>query len=147
MEKIMELWKKVSGFVLAVSCIPAAIGASSPVGQWTTIDDKTGAKRAIVTISESGDTLIGIIDKVYPQPGDSGICDNCPGSFKGKKIQGLRFLWGLKNDGKNQWSGGSILDPKSGKVYKVKATLENNKFQVRGYLGVALLGRTQTWIR
>jgi uncharacterized protein (DUF2147 family) len=147
MEKIMNLWKTMSGFVLAALCVSTAIGGSSPVGQWTTVDDKTGAKRAVVTITESGGTLNGTIDKVYSQPGDSGICDKCPGAFKGKQIQGLRFLWGLKSEGNNEWSGGSILDPKTGKIYKVKATLEGNKLQVRGYLGMSLLGRTQTWIR
>lgn len=143
----MNLWKTVCGLVLAASFVPAAIAASSPVGKWTTIDDKTGEKRAVVTITESGGTLSGVIDKIYPQPGDTGICDKCPGAFKGKKIQGLRFLWGLKNEGNNEWGGGSILDPKSGKIYKAKATLEGNKLQVRGYLGVSLLGRTQTWVR
>lgn len=148
MEKTMKLWKAICGLVFAVSFIPSAIAASgSPVGQWTTIDDKTGAKRAVVMISESGGVISGVIQKVYPQPGDTGICEKCPGSFKGKKVAGLRFLWGLKSDGNNEWSGGSILDPKSGKVYKAKMTLEGNKLHVRGYLGVSLLGRTQTWVR
>lgn len=142
----MNLWKTVCGLAFAVSCIPSAF-AGSPAGNWTTIDDKTGAKRAVVTISESGGSLSGVIDKVYPQAGDTGICEKCPGGFKGKKIQGLRFLWGLKKVGENEWDGGSILDPKSGKVYKAKVTLEGNKLHVRGYMGMSLLGRTQTWVR
>lgn len=145
----MRLWKTVCALIFTVSCIPGAIAASqsSVLGNWVTIDDKTGEKRAIITITESGGVFSGVIDKVFPQPGDTGICEECPGSFKGKKIQGLRFLWGLKKDGNNEWDGGSILDPKSGKIYKVKATLDGNKLHVRGYLGVSLLGRTQIWIR
>lgn len=144
----MNLWKAICGLVFAVALLPCAIAASgSPVGQWTTIDDKTGAKRAIVNISESGGVLNGVIVKVYPQAGDTGICQKCPGSFKDKKIQGIRFLWGLKSEGNNEWSGGSILDPKSGKIYKAKMTLDGNKLHVRGYVGVSLLGRTQTWVR
>lgn len=144
----MNLWKATCGLIVAVLCIPGVFAASgSPVGKWTTIDDKTGAKRAIVSISESGGILSGVIVKVYPQPDDTGICEKCPGSFKGKKIQGLRFLWGLKSKGNNDWGGGSILDPKSGKIYKAKVTLEGNKLYVRGYVGVSLLGRTQTWVR
>ena len=142
----MKLWKVVSGIVFAVGFIPSVF-AASPVGTWTTIDEKTGAKRAVVNVSESGGVLSGTIVKVYPQPGDTGICSKCPGGFKGKKIQGIRFLWGLKSDGANQWSGGSILDPKSGKVYRAKVTLEGNKLLVRGYVGVSLLGRTQTWVK
>jgi uncharacterized protein (DUF2147 family) len=141
----MSLWKTVCGLVFAVSV--QSVFAASPVGNWTTIDDKTGQKRAVVTISESGGILNGVIDKVYPQAGDTGICDKCPGGFKGKKIQGLQFLWGLKSEGTNEWGGGSILDPKTGKVYKAKVTLEGNKLHVRGYVGMSLLGRTQTWVR
>jgi uncharacterized protein (DUF2147 family) len=148
MENIMNLWKLVCGFIFAIFYLPAALAASgAPVGKWVTIDDKTGEKRAIVTISESGGTLSAVIDKVFPQPGDTGICEKCPGGFKGKKIVGLRFMWGLKNEGDNEWSGGSILDPKSGKVYRAKITAQGNKLLVRGYLGISLLGRTQVWHR
>ncbi|MFT4060004.1 MAG: DUF2147 domain-containing protein [Legionella sp.] len=142
----MSLWKTACGLAFAVSFAQGAI-AASPVGNWTTIDDKTGQKRAVITISEAGGVLSGVIDKVYPQPGDTGVCEKCPGGFKGKKIQGIRFLWGLKSEGNNEWSGGSILDPKSGKVYKAKVTLDGNKLHVRGYVGMSLLGRTQTWVR
>lgn len=141
----MKLWKAVCTFL--VSCYLPLAFAGSASGTWTTIDDKTGEKRAVVRISESGGNLSGTIVKVYPQPGDTGMCHNCPGAFKGKAVQGLTFLWGLKKDGDNQWSGGSILDPKTGKVYKAKVTLEGNKLLVRGYIGVSLLGRTQTWVR
>ncbi|MGC1183078.1 DUF2147 domain-containing protein [Legionella sp.] len=144
----MNLGKTICALVLAVFWISGTIAASeSPLGNWTTIDDKTGEKRAVITISESDGTLSGVIDKIYPQPGDSGMCDKCPGAFKDKKIEGLRILWGLKSEGDKEWGGGSILDPKSGKIYKVKATLEGNKLHVRGYLGVSLLGRTQIWVR
>lgn len=141
----MKLWKSVIGVVLA-SYLPLSF-AGSAAGTWTTIDDKTGAKRAVVHVSASGDNLSGTIVKVFPQAGDTGICSKCPGNFKDKKIAGITFLWGLKKDGENQWSGGSILDPKTGKVYKAKVTLEGNKLLVRGYIGMSLLGRTQTWVR
>lgn len=143
----MKAWKIFCGFVLAVCYLPLVVAASSPAGTWTTIDDKTGAKRAVVRISVSGGSLSGTIMKVYPQPGDTGICSKCPGSFKGKKIQGLQFLWGLKDEGNGVWSGGSILDPKSGKMYRAKITMQGNKLFVRAYVGVSVLGRTQTWVR
>ena len=114
----MKLWKAMCGFVFAVCYLPLAIAGQSPVGTWTTIDEKTGAKRAMVSISVSGGTLNGTIVKVYPQAGDTGICSKCPGAFKGKKIQGLGFVWGLKDQGNGVWSGGSILDPKTGKFTK-----------------------------
>ncbi len=143
----MKLWNGLIGFIFAVCFLPVAMAASSPAGNWTTIDDKTGQKRAVVKISVSGGTLSGTIVKVYPQPGDKGVCVNCPGAFKGKKILGLQFVWGLKDQGNGVWSGGSILDPKTGKIYKAKITMSGNKLYVRGYFGVSILGRTQTWVR
>ncbi|HRD71092.1 MAG TPA: DUF2147 domain-containing protein [Legionella sp.] len=143
----MKVWKALCGVVFAVCYLPAVMAAQSPAGTWTTIDDKTGAKRAVVNISVSGGNLNGTIVKVYPQPGDTGVCSKCPGAFKGKKIQGLTFIWGLKDMGNGEWGGGSILDPKTGKVYKAKMTVKGNKLYVRGYVGVSMLGRTQTWVR
>lgn len=141
----MNLWKLACGFVVAVFYFPLLAASQAPIGNWVTIDDKTGAKRSLVTITDSGGVLNGVIDKIYSQPGNTGICKNCPGEFKGKKIVGLQFMWGLKKEGDNEWSGGSILDPKSGKVYRAKLTVEGDKLLVRGYVGISLLGRTQIW--
>ncbi|MFV0820876.1 DUF2147 domain-containing protein [Legionella micdadei] len=121
--------------------------AQSPAGTWTTIDDSTGQKRAVVNISESNGTISGTIVDVFPQPGDTGICEKCPGKFQGKPIKGLTFVWGLKDKGDGIWDGGQILDPKSGKIYRAKMTLEGNKLYVRGYIGISALGRTQVWVR
>lgn len=143
----MKLNKLFLAIIFNCLYIPVIFAASSPAGQWTTIDDSTGKKRSIVNISVSGDTLNGTIIKVFPQPGDTGICSKCPGAFKGKKIQGLGFVWGLKNKGNGQWDGGKILDPKTGKVYNAKMTLKDNKLYVRGYVGVSALGKTQVWVR
>ena len=121
--------------------------AQSPAGTWTTIDDKTGQKRALVRIDESKGTLNGTIVKVFPQPGDTGVCANCPDGFKDKPIEGLQFIWGLKDQGNGVWDGGRILDPKNGKIYRAKMTLEGNKLYVRGYMGISALGRTQMWVR
>ena len=132
---------------VALLFVPLAF-AASPTGTWTTIDDSDGQKRALVRVYESGGKLYGKIVKVIrKRPGDTGMCTNCPGKFKGKKIQGLTFMWGLKKSGPNEWTGGRILDPKKGKIYRAKVTLKGNKLYVRGYVGVSMLGRTQVWVR
>ena len=131
----MQLWKALCGIIFAVCYVPLAMAAAlSPTGTWITIDDKTGYKRAVVTLTLSGDILSGTIIKVYSQPGDTGICSKCSGAFKDKKIQGIGFVWGLKDQGDGVWSGGYILDPKTGKIYKAKMTLEGSKLYVRGYI-------------
>lgn len=127
--------------------LSSVLAAQSITGQWTTIDDATGKPRAIVNLSVSGGVLQGRIIKVFPQAGDTGICSKCPGQFKDKPIKGIGFIWGLKQKSEGEWTDGHILDPKTGKVYRAKMTLKGNKLDVRGYLGISLLGRTQVWVR
>lgn len=63
-------------------------------------------------------------------------------------IQGFVFLKGFEKDGKNQWDDGTIYDPQSGKTYSSSMELENpNKLNIRGYIGISLIGRTSTFTR
>ena len=57
----------------------------------------------------------------------------------------MTILWGLKKDG-DQFSGGEILDPKNGKIYRAKMKLVDDgaKLEVRGFIGISLFGRSQT---
>lgn len=61
----------------------------------------------------------------------------------------MSILWELKPDGEQVWSNGSILDPANGKTYRSKVRLLNggDKLEVRGYIGIEALGRSQTWVR
>lgn len=140
----MKLLKSLFIAACTILYIPAALAGIA--GTWTTIDE-SGAKRAVVNLSVSGDTLSGTIAKIYPKAGDTGICSKCPGAFKDKKIQGMQFIWGLKKVSDNEWADGKILDPKTGKIYRAKMTLNGNKLEVRGYVGISMLGRSQTWVR
>ena len=123
---------------------------NSPVGLWKTVDDATGKVKSVVSIWAENNKLYGRIQKlVDPDPKNpSPTCDDCTGDEKGKRVIGLRILWDLKKDG-DGWSGGSILDPASGKIYKCLLSVEDGgkKLKVRGFIGVSLLGRTQYWVR
>jgi uncharacterized protein (DUF2147 family) len=121
--------------------------AASPVGLWRTVDDASGQAKALVRISEREGALVGRIEQLLVDPPDA-LCQACPGDLKGKPVVGLTILKGLRRDGE-AWSGGEVLDPKDGKTYKAQARLADsgNKLQVRGYVGVPTLGRTQTWQR
>ena len=121
--------------------------ASSPLGLWTTIDEKSGKKRAVVKFYNANNKLMGKIIKIYKEPGDTDVCSKCPGRFKNKPTVGLNFIWGLTPTGKDSWAGGSILDFEKGKIYRFKMQLKGDKLYVRGYLGTPLLGRSQVWIR
>lgn len=142
----MRFFRYCFVMILAVSYFPLLF-AQSVEGLWTSIDDKTNKPRSIIQLSESDGTLTGKIVKVFKQPGDTGICAKCPGDLKDKPIKGLSFLWGLKQKNDSLWTDGKILDPKSGKIYKAKITAKGDKLFVRGYIGMAMLGRTQVWLR
>ena len=70
---------------------------------------------------------------------------------KGAPLAGLEIHSNLKGDPDNidKWAGGQVLDPGSGKVYKVEITVleHGQQLKVRGYRGVPAFGRTQVWTR
>ena len=121
--------------------------AQSPVGTWKTIDDETKQAKSYVEIFEKDGKLYGKVTKILTKGKEDAKCTDCSGALKNKPILGMQILSGLKKDGK-EWNGGKIIDPNSGKEYKAKMSLNgNDKLDVRGFIGISLVGRTQTWQR
>lgn len=127
-----------------------AADKENPVGLWRTVDDKTGKERSLVRVSESNGQLQITIEKLFREPGEelNPVCEKCSGDRKNKPVTGMQIGSGLKKDG-DVWSGGEILDPENGKTYKCKVWLEDKgrRLNVRGFIGVSVLGRTQVWVR
>ena len=123
-----------------------AYAQNSVVGKWKTIDDETGKPKSIVELYEKDGKLFGKIVKLFREPNEDQDpkCDKCPDDRKNKKVIGMEIIREMEKDG-NEWTDGTILDPKKGKIYDCKLWLENGKLQVRGY--IAFLFRTQTWHR
>ncbi|WP_416761113.1 DUF2147 domain-containing protein [Roseateles sp. So40a] len=125
--------------------------ATTPVGVWKTIDDETKQERSTVRISEVGGVLTGKIEKITDPAKQTAKCDECVDDRKGQPILGLTILRNVKKSGNDAelWDGGDILDPANGKVYRVRLRPVDGgrKLEVRGFVGMPLLGRTQTWIR
>ena len=138
----------VVSLLVCFSAFAAETTVGSPVGYWKTIDDSTNEPRAIVEIKDIDGKLFGTIIKTFPKEGDKTECTECPGDKKNKPIVGLEIIWDLKKDG-DEWNSGHILDPKNGKTYKAKMSLQDGgeKLKVRGFIGFSLLGRTQTWLK
>jgi uncharacterized protein (DUF2147 family) len=124
--------------------------ADSPIGRWKTFDEKTGKAKSIVRISEENGKLQGKIETLFREPGQDPdpVCDVCPEGKRGQKKRGMIILWDLTRNGE-WWEGGRILDPANGKVYRCRMrTLESgHKLQVRGFIGVSMMGRSQVWER
>lgn len=120
----------------------------TPVGTWRTIDDRTGAPKAVVSIFKRGDKLVGVVERSLEVHAPHSVCDGCTDDRRGKPILGMEIIRDLVRDG-DQWDGGTILDPETGKIYKCRLILQDHgqKLAVRGFIGIALLGRTQVWER
>ena len=146
MRKLMQ-----ASLIAMMFAMPAAWAqTASPVGLWKTVDDETGKPKALVHITEQNGALEGKIEKLFREPNEdqNPKCVACTDSRKNQPIVGMTIVSGLKKDG-NEYTGGEILDPAKGKVYKSKATLRDGgqKLEVRGYIGAPMFGRSQVWHR
>jgi len=128
--------------------MPASAAPDSPVGLWKNIDDKTGEAKALIRIEEVEGVLSGRIESVLTPGRADATCEQCEGELKDQPIRGMQILAGLRKVG-DWWEGGTILDPNNGKSYKSQLrTIEGgDKLEVRGFIGMPILGRTQTWVR
>jgi uncharacterized protein (DUF2147 family) len=147
--------RKLSG-TLCVLAITSGIvwsahaAESVPTGRWLTIDDNDGKPRSLVVIEEKQGELRGRIEQIFPRPGEDeqSLCEQCEGARKNQPVVGMVFLWGLRKQG-DEYSGGEILDPDDGKIYraKIQPSPDGKQLIVRGYIGFSLFGRSQTWLR
>jgi uncharacterized protein (DUF2147 family) len=139
MSVVIALWMTMNGYAQL----------NSILGDWKTVDDKTGDNFSIVSIYKSSDGLYyGKIAKMLV--GDPDLrCEQCKDADHNKPLEGLVIIRGMQyNKEKNQLEGGKVLDPESGKFYYGKIYPKDGKLVLRGSLDRrGFLGRNQTWIR
>lgn len=124
----------------------AALG---PAGQWHTFGDGGTQPRAVIRITEAGGVFTGrIVRSLVPGEDPDKLCTKCGGERRDQRLMGLAFLTGMKRTG-GEYSGGEILDPDTGGVYRSAMRLSDDgrRLTVRGYIGIPLFGRTQEWVR
>lgn len=144
--------RPIAGLIAGLALLlPAlAFAQSSPLGRWRSIDDATGKPKAVIEIADAGNgTLSARIVKILDlKDGPNPVCKACKGQRRNQPMVGMVIAWGLKPDD-GAWGDGRILDPENGKEYAVKMTPTDGgrRLEVRGFLGFALLGRTQVWQR
>lgn len=143
-----KLW--ISLFCLVcMSLGQLALAEATPAGLWKTIDDKSGKPRSLIRITENNGEYSAVVEKgLLATDTGEAVCDKCTDERKGQRIVGMTIVKGIKKKG-NSYEGGEILDPDNGKTYKCKMKLDEtgNKLEVRGFIGVSLFGRSQTWLR
>ena len=137
--------------IVAVAFSGLAAAQMTPVGSWHSFDEKTGELKSLVVISDSGGVLNGRIEKLLRKEADqAAVCKDCTDDRKDKPLLGLELIRNARQvEGKDVWEGGTIVNPEGGTIYKLRMTpIEGGqKLEVRGFVGFALLGKTQTWVR
>ena len=138
------------GLTLLVMMSITAFGqVSSMLGEWVTVDDKTGEQRSIVKLYQGKNGLYyGAISKLLIDVPVT-VCTLCPDEDKNKPLEGLVIIRGMQyNEKDNQLQGGRVLDPESGNFYYGKIYLKDGNLVLRGSIDKrGFLGRNQTWIR
>ncbi len=123
----------------------------TPVGLWQSVDDDTKQPNGWFLITDHGGVYDGLIAKMFLQPGQDPkvVCSRCKDDRRDKPWLGQEIIRGMKAAGDNKYEGGTILDPRDGKVYdaEMKLSPDGQTLTVRGYLGISLLGRNQYWTR
>jgi uncharacterized protein (DUF2147 family) len=137
------------GAVATLLMIHATASAPTAAGVWRQVDD-AGRVGAFVTVTEEGGVFVGRLSRLFLDPGDdpNPICNECSGDKLNQPLLGLVFIEGMKQSGLD-YDGGTILDPETGDVYRASMSLspDGTRLTVRGYLGLAIFGRSQTWTR
>ncbi len=136
----------LSLIILSPNSFAEDFKASDIIGFWL-----SEAKTGVIEIYKNGDEFEGKlvwIKDIHTGKVKEKLDDNNPEEkLQKRSLQGLKNLEGFKFDS-DEWSGGKIYDPKSGKTYSAFMKLENMKtLKLRGYVGISLFGRTSMWTR
>jgi len=144
----------IAVFVSLSSAAWAAPAGGQPtaVGLWEQVDEKTGKAESWFNIVEKDGVYVGTIVKMFQQPGEpppeSWRCTKCEGTEKNAPVLGLALIKGMMRKGLS-YGDGTIMDPRDGTVYRALMQLspDGTQLEVRGYFGIAVLGRSQIWKR
>jgi len=154
--------QRCAAIVLAFFCAGALSAADPAEGYWLGVDDKSGEVLAGWEIYQDGGLLLGKMLSargVAATERASRVKDSYPGFPVSGKVSampvlGTPWIFGLSPTKAGQWSGGSIIDPNDGKMYRCKIIYrpaDGKKFttdvlEMRGEIGLGI-GRSQYWRR
>lgn len=137
--------------LLALIVAENALAHGTPSGLWKTFDEDTNKEISLVRITQSSGVYMGIIEKLLNPAIAKATCTQCTDKRKNMPVLGMVIISDVRKstDNPSIWAGGTVLEIKKGKTYKVQLTLSDGgrTLEVRGYVGTPFMGRTQRWQR
>ena len=116
------------------------------IGRWQIVNSDGTPGGKAETYLENG-RLFGRVTEARPGRTPRDVCDKCSGEYKNQLILGMVFLRNFHPEGDN-WVDGTVVDPENGREYKGKLwAVGKDSLHMRGYIGISLLGRTESWVR
>ncbi len=125
--------------LFALQTVPSMSGL---IGSWKTSDNSI-----IRVYACQGSNLCARLVTVGPKDDPKVDLNNPDAALRSRPLCGLTIGTGFAPDGASSAKDGKIYDPESGKTYSAQMQGDGDVLKLHGYVGISLLGRTETWHR